>query len=101
MPPPEIMKLIAVFAAWNAFVFAAYFVDKQAARHDQRRISEKTLLTLALLAGTPGAITAQRLLRHKTRKEPFRSLLMAIAMLHLLIVLAIISGVAGRMLGLF
>jgi uncharacterized membrane protein YsdA (DUF1294 family) len=34
---------------------------------------------LALIGGTPGAIAAQQLVRHKTRKEPFRSLLWGIA----------------------
>ena len=32
-------------------------------------------MTLALLGGAPGAWAAQQLLRHKTRKEPFRSAL--------------------------
>ena len=43
------------------------------------RIPEKTLLRLAILGGTSGAMAAQQLLRHKTRKEPFRTQLWLIA----------------------
>ena len=67
-----------MFLAFNLFVFSVYFIDKQAARAGRRRISEKTLLALTFLGGSPGAVCAQRLLRHKTQKEPFRSILMAI-----------------------
>jgi uncharacterized membrane protein YsdA (DUF1294 family) len=96
----DIIKIIALFTAWNALVFAIFFVDKRAARHGHWRVSEKTLLTLALVAGSPGAVMAQQLLRHKTRKEPFRSILAAIAVMHLLIAVSLISAVAGRLLGL-
>ena len=78
----DIITLIALVAGYNLFVFAAYFTDKRAAKLGHRRISEKTLLMLALAGGSPGAIAAQRLLRHKTQKEPFRTLLLLIAVLH-------------------
>ena len=42
-------------------------------------------MTLALLGGAPGAWAAQQLLRHKTRKEPFRSRLWLIAGLQMLL----------------
>ncbi len=96
----DIAKIIGLFAAWNGLVFAIYFVDKQAARYGQWRVSEKTLLTLAFLAGSPGALSAQQLLRHKTRKEPFRSELMAICGFHLLAVIALVSGITAKALGL-
>jgi uncharacterized membrane protein YsdA (DUF1294 family) len=100
MLPADIAKIIGLFAAWNGLVFAIYFVDKQAARYGQWRISEKTLLTLAFLAGSPGAVSAQQLLRHKTRKEPFRSELTAICVFHLLAVIALIAAFAAGTLGL-
>ncbi|WP_111561321.1 DUF1294 domain-containing protein [Rhizobium sp.] len=96
----DLAKIIGLFTAWNGLVFTIYFIDKQAARYGQWRISEKTLLTLAFLAGSPGAVSAQQLLRHKTRKEPFRSELMAICGFHLLAVVALIAAIAARMLGL-
>ena len=34
---------------------------------------------LAVIGGTSGAIAGQQILRHKTRKEPFRTLLWLIA----------------------
>ena len=37
--------------------------------------------------GSAGAVTAQRTLRHKTQKEPFRSRLLAIVGLHVVLAL--------------
>lgn len=82
MTATHILKIIALFLALNALVFSVYFLDKQAARHGRRRISERTLLTLAFIGGSLGAVCAQKLLRHKTQKEPFRSILKAIIVFH-------------------
>ncbi|MBZ9790458.1 DUF1294 domain-containing protein [Rhizobium sp. 3T7] len=94
MTATDILMIIGLFLALNAFVYSIYFLDKQAARHHQRRISEKTLLTLAFVGGSLGAVCAQRLLRHKTQKEPFRSILRAIVMFHMLTAL-LLSGALG------
>jgi uncharacterized membrane protein YsdA (DUF1294 family) len=55
--------------------------DKQRAIAGERRISEADLLGLALIGGTPGAFLARHLFRHKTRKQPFSSLLVLIAVI--------------------
>ena len=52
--------------------FAAYGVDKSAAKAGRRRVSEQTLLTVGVLGGWPGALIAQQVFRHKTRKRSFR-----------------------------
>ncbi|EPE98905.1 DUF1294 domain-containing protein [Rhizobium grahamii] len=92
MTTADILKIIGLFLALNAFVFSIYFLDKQAARHHRRRISEKTLLTLAFVGGSLGAVCAQRLLRHKTQKEPFRSILKAIVVFHMMAALLLSSA---------
>jgi uncharacterized membrane protein YsdA (DUF1294 family) len=70
-----VLYLLAV----NAAAFAAMAVDKQRAIDDDRRIPERALLNLALVGGAVGAVAAQQTLRHKTRKEPFRTRLWLIA----------------------
>jgi uncharacterized membrane protein YsdA (DUF1294 family) len=70
-------------AAINVVTFGAFARDKIAAGNDRRRTPETTLLTLALIGGSIGALTAQQLLRHKTHKQPFRALLITIAVMHL------------------
>jgi len=65
----------------NAAAFMTFWYDKRQARAGGWRISESTLLGLALIGGTPGALLARRLFRHKTRKEPFSTWLLLIAML--------------------
>lgn len=47
-------------------------VDKYRARRDMWRIPEKTLLTCALLGGTPGVILGMNHFRHKTKHWYFR-----------------------------
>ena len=74
-PALAALYLLAV----NAAAFAAMAADKRRAVHDQRRIPERTLLNIALIGGALGAVAAQQMLRHKTRKEPFRTQLWLIA----------------------
>jgi uncharacterized membrane protein YsdA (DUF1294 family) len=56
----------------SLITFGAYYLDKSAARNKDQRISENTLQMLSLLGGWPGAVFAQRLLRHKTSKTEFQ-----------------------------
>ncbi|MBX5152296.1 DUF1294 domain-containing protein [Rhizobium lentis] len=82
MTMTDITKTAALFLALNLIAFSIYFHDKQAARNGGWRISERLLLTLALIGGSLSALAAQQILRHKTKKEPFRSILAAILILH-------------------
>ncbi|KAA3507043.1 DUF1294 domain-containing protein [Agrobacterium tumefaciens] len=81
----HVMTMIALcfmtYIAFNLFVFLVYWWDKEAARNGGWRIRESTLLLLAFIGGSLGAVSAQQLLRHKTRKEPFRSILISIVIL--------------------
>jgi len=62
-----------LYAGASVLCFAAYALDKSAARKGAWRTSESTLLMLGLLGGWPGAIVAQQWLRHKSSKASFRS----------------------------
>lgn len=76
------LSLIALFLVLNIVTFCVFWWDKAAARGGKWRVPENKLLSLAFLGGSLGAFAAQRLLRHKTRKEPFRTRLTAILVLH-------------------
>ncbi len=55
----------------NAVTYLAFWRDKRRSVSREWRTPEKRLLTLALIGGWPAAKLAQRMLRHKTRKQPF------------------------------
>lgn len=63
---------IALFLILNLITFGVYGIDKLRARLNLARISEKTLLALAVAGGSVGAVFAQKLFRHKTRKFQYR-----------------------------
>lgn len=73
------MMLFLYLTIVNMVCFGAFAMDKAAARGGRRRIPERSLLTLAVLGGTAGALAASAMLRHKTRKQPFRARLLIIA----------------------
>jgi len=74
---------ILAFAFINAWTILRFWQDKQRAIAGQRRISEGDLLGLALIGGSPGALLARHLFRHKTRKQPFTTQLFVIIALQI------------------
>ncbi len=91
--------LPALYGALSIIAFAAYGIDKAAARGGRPRISEQMLLILGLLGGWPGAVFAQQLFPHKTRKRAFRrafwgTVVINIAALAALLIFATSNGIA-------
>lgn len=90
---------VALAAAWYAgcslAAYAAFWLDKRRARAGRWRIRERTLLTLALLGGFPGAYLAGARLRHKTRDRPFSLQLHAATLAHLLIAALVLARLAS------
>ncbi len=72
---------LALGVVYNFVVFLIYGSDKTAALRGRRRTPEKTLLLLALLGGTPGALIAISWFRHKSRKAGFQFWLALIGLL--------------------
>jgi uncharacterized membrane protein YsdA (DUF1294 family) len=78
---------MALMLAWigiNVIAFLAFGWDKRQAERDGSRIAERTLIGLALFGGALGALVGQQVFRHKTRKQPFRTLLWLAAAINLL-----------------
>lgn len=76
---------LLICLATNVWAFAAFCFDKVAAVRGNRRISEANLLGLTLMGGV-GAMTASGLIRHKTRKQPFRRYAEILTVLHVMLV---------------
>lgn len=66
--------LWGIYSAMSLATFITYFLDKRAAARGDWRVAENTLHLLSLACGWPGALLAQRLLRHKNAKAAFRRL---------------------------
>lgn len=64
--------LWGIYSAMSLATFITYFLDKRAAALGDWRVAENTLHLLSLACGWPGALLAQRLLRHKNAKAAFR-----------------------------
>jgi uncharacterized membrane protein YsdA (DUF1294 family) len=64
---------VVLYLAASVAAVVAYRVDKSAAQRGQRRTPESTLHVLALMGGWPGALIAQRVFHHKSRKPSFQS----------------------------
>jgi len=83
-----LVGLVLALVVANGAAFALFALDKHRAETGGWRVAEATLLTVALLGGSMGAKVAQRRLRHKTRKEPFRTRLNLICVIHAAVVLS-------------
>ena len=69
----------------NIITFALYGIDKQRAVKQRYRISEATLLGLAFIGGSIGALAGMYVFHHKTRKPKFKIGVPLILLLHAVI----------------
>lgn len=64
--------VLALYLGTSIIAFVAYALDKSAAQNNRWRTQEGTLHLLGLIGGWPGALAAQRFLRHKSKKQSFQ-----------------------------
>ena len=73
---------LAAYGGVSLLAFLLYWSDKRKARADHWRTPENVLHAVELAGGWPGALLAQQLFRHKTRKVSFQVLFWMIVLLH-------------------
>ena len=84
----DLKILLTYFAAINIITFIVYARDKRLAKKTNvRRIPEKTLLLLAAIGGSIGALIAMYTLRHKTLHKKFFLGVPAILIIQIAIIL--------------
>jgi uncharacterized membrane protein YsdA (DUF1294 family) len=71
------IAVLGLYLGASAVAFFTYAVDKAAAQGNRWRIKESTLHLLGLVGGWPGALLAQKTLRHKSKKEEFQTVFWA------------------------
>ena len=64
--------VLGTYGTFSAIAFGTYAYDKFSAKTGRWRTPERTLLTLGLFGGWPGALLAQQWLRHKSSKTSFQ-----------------------------
>lgn len=79
---------LSYLVAINLLTWWLFSIDKKRAIRKDWRIPEKTLISAAVFGGWPAAKLAQRLLRHKNRKQPFAEKLNAVPVIWMGMVIA-------------
>ena len=74
---------IAYLVIINVVTFFMYGIDKWKAKHSKWRVSEATLLMLAVLGGSIGAWLGMKVWHHKTLHKKFRYGIPIIILLHI------------------
>lgn len=66
------VAVLGLYLVASLLAYFAYAKDKTAARNGEWRTQEDSLHLLSLMGGWPGALIAQKRLRHKSRKASFQ-----------------------------
>lgn len=83
--------LMYYLIAVNVAAWIMYGLDKWKARSGKWRISERTLLIVALIGGSVGALAGMLMFRHKTKKPKFVIGIPVMLVVHCVIVAAAFS----------
>lgn len=78
------MNTFFIILIINIFAFGLMGYDKNLAKNNQRRISEKALLTSALLGGSIGSGLGMLYFRHKTAKTSYQIKFFAIVIVQII-----------------
>lgn len=73
---------LAMYPVVSLVSLLLYWQDKQQARTQAWRTPEKVLHASELLGGWPGALLAQQVFRHKTRKVSYQVVCWGIVLVH-------------------
>ena len=65
-------EIICYLLAVNITTFLVYGIDKYKAKKERWRISEATLLLMAVIGGSIGAWVGMRIWHHKTMHKKFK-----------------------------
>ena len=88
------MKVLTIYLlVINVVTFLVYGFDKWRAKRDAWRVPEKTLLLLAVIGGSIGAILGMYTFRHKTKKAKFVILVPLIIILQMALVYVVLYGI--------
>ena len=88
------MKVLTIYLlVINVITFLVYGFDKWRAKRDAWRVPEKTLLLLAVIGGSIGAILGMYTFRHKTKKAKFVILVPGIIILQMALVYVVLYGI--------
>ena len=85
-----IKNLIIYLLVINLIAFLAMLIDKRKAQKGRWRIKESTLLILALIGGSIGAISGMYTFHHKTQKPRFYIGFPVIIILQILLIIAVL-----------
>lgn len=88
--PGMVTVLYVMIVNLVSFLFFGW--DKSKAEKGAFRISERTLMSLAILGGSIGALAGMYTFRHKTRKLKFRIGIPVILILQIMLVGGLIYG---------
>lgn len=84
--------LIYWLIAVNLLSFVLMVWDKSRAERGERRVSEARLGFWMMVGGATGGLIASQLVRHKTRKQPFATMMRTTALVQWLVLLAMPFG---------
>jgi uncharacterized membrane protein YsdA (DUF1294 family) len=85
--------LTIVFLMMNIFAFVIMSYDKRLAKMKRTRISENNLLTISILGGSLGILSAMILFRHKTSKGSFVLKFIFTILIQLIVLFWIVSSI--------
>lgn len=93
MTLPKIQQtlLVSYFTALNLMTMLFTWQDKSAAINDKSRISELRFYVLACCGGWSGGYLIQQIRRHKTQKQPFRTIYWACSWLNIIVCLVFLT----------
>ena len=94
------MKYLIYLLAVNALTFIVYGIDKYKAKHAKWRISEATLLMLAVIGGSIGAWCGMKVWHHKTMHKKFKHGVPVILLLQVALAVWIINKMAQTLMAI-